>query len=89
MGYNDVLNRLALQSVVKPVARPNVELAIDHGEDLRSQQLKIEYQTNKQFVVVSRPTSVEQWQLMGAEPTQVDPTQLKSDYWFGDPRGAF
>lgn len=87
MGYRQILNGIGFQSVNKRIDIPNVELGIDNGEDLKNQNLKVHYQTPKQFVVIPMPAGYEHWQMDGHSET-LKTENLQSDFWMGDPKGV-
>lgn len=83
-----MLNGFGLKALTKRIDVPNTELGIQDGQDMRSQQMKVEYQKNKSFLVLTQPVSYEYWQLDGhSDPIQED--NLPKDGYFGDPQGGF
>jgi hypothetical protein len=88
MDYRRVINGLGLKSLVQPIKIPNAELGIETGEDLKPQQMKVQYQNPRNFVVIPQPTTWEKYQVDG-HSKPVDQTTLPKDYWFGDPKGDF
>lgn len=88
MDYRQTINGFGLKSLIRSISFPNAELAIDHGEDLNPQAMKVQYQNPKQFVVLPQPTSYEKWQVDG-NSKPIDQSTLQKDYWFGDAKGGF
>lgn len=86
MNIRQLFNGFGLKSLQKPISIPNTQLAIDTGEDLKPQVMKVEYQNQKQFVVLTHPTKYEHAQIIG-QSKPIDPANLQKDFWFGDPRG--
>jgi hypothetical protein len=87
LEYRQILNGIGFQALNKRIDIPNTELGIDEGEDLRNQLLKIQYQERKQFLVLSNPSSYEQWQVDGhAEP--INEENFQKDFWIGDAKGG-
>jgi hypothetical protein len=88
MDYRSIINGLGLKSLRQSISIPNAELAIETGEDLRPQEMKVQYQKNRQFTVIPQPTSWEKYQVDG-HSKPVDTSTLQKDFWFGDPKGDF
>lgn len=89
--YGSILKGQTFQHLRKRIDIPNAELGIGYGEDLQNQQMKIQYQKNKTFVVLSKAANIEAQQVthLNGNISNIDVNGLKKEYWFGDVRGEF
>ena len=85
-SVRQMFNGWGLKSLSVPVSIPDAELGVGTGQDMRPQLMKVQYQANKNFVVVTQPTKWESYQVP-LNHVPIDESKLTKSFYFGAPTG--